>query len=257
MDNDRVGHSIRSGWRDSVNSVIVFSMRDKLRRILLFAFNHRFLALARWEFHFQAIRLWGAVTAQRGRIRRDVATRVRPLFVNLGSGPRGHNDPHWVNVDGFRDEAVRYLIDFTRPLPFDSASVEGVFCEHVVEHFSFDDGIKLAAEVHRILRPGGCFRVVVPDAELVMRRYFDAPDELVARCGVAGETAMEVVNTYFRQRYEHQFLYDWATMEKMLRSAGFDRIVRAAFDRSSLCEPLVLDDKKYEWESLYVEAQRF
>jgi len=233
-----------------------FSMRDKLRRSLLFFFSHRFLALARWEFHFLGLRLWSLVTAQRSRIHHDVAGRGRPLFLNLGCGPRGRDDPHWVNVDGFRDKSVRYLVDFTRPLPFDVDSFEGVFCEHVLEHFSFGEGVALAADVYRILRPGGCFRVIVPDAELIMRRYFDAPSELIARRGTSGETAMEVVNTYFRQRYEHQFLYDCGTMQKMLLRAGFDQVTRASFGRGIFCEPLVLDDQKYEWESLYVEARR-
>lgn len=114
----------------------------------------------------------------------------------------------------------------------------------------------MAAEVYRILRPGGCFRVIVPDGELILRRYFDAPSELIARRGTDGNTVMQVVNAYFRQRYEHQFLYDWPTMERMLRSAGFGQVVRASFGRSSFSEPLLLDDEKYAWESLYVEARK-
>ena len=59
---------------------------------------------------------------------------------------------------------------------------------------------------------------------------------------------------YFRQRYEHQFVYDWPTMEKMLLRAGFAVVYRSAFGQGRHCLPIVLDDKKYEWESLYVEA---
>ena len=65
---------------------------------------------------------------------------------------------------------------------------------------------------------------------------------------------MEIVNLYFRQRYEHQFLYDWSTMEKMLLGAGFETVCRAAFGQGRHCLPVILDDEKYEWESLYVEA---
>ena len=65
---------------------------------------------------------------------------------------------------------------------------------------------------------------------------------------------MEIVNVYFRQRYEHQFVYDWQTMEKMLSKAGFDVVCRSAFGQGRKCLPIVLDDKKYDWESLYVEA---
>ena len=225
-----------------------------MRDFLLFLFSHRFLAVARWDAHFVRLRAWNAITLQRCRIRNFLSHRGTPLFLNLGSGPRGVDDAHWLNVDGFRDQKVQYLLDFGRQLPFPNESFDGVFCEHVIEHFSLEDGRKLAREVSRILRFGGCFRVVVPDAELIMRRYFDAPDELVERRGAGEATPMEVVNMCFRQRYEHQFLYDWSTMEKMLLSAGFETVSRAAFGQGRHCPSAILDDKKYEWESLYVEA---
>jgi predicted SAM-dependent methyltransferase len=174
--------------------------------------------------------------------------------LNLGSGPRGIDDPHWLNVDGFRDRNVHYMLDCSRPLPFREDSFNGVFCEHVIEHFSLEDGERIAREIYRVLQPRGCFRVIVPDAELILRRYFDCPDEMIARRAAHGATAMEVVNLYFRQRYEHQFLYDWVTMQAMLCRAGFQRVLRSAFGVSASCSGAVLDDKKYEWESLYVDA---
>jgi hypothetical protein len=67
---------------------------------------------------------------------------------------------------------------------------------------------------------------------------------------------MGIVNSYFRQRYEHQFLYDWITLEKMLHDAGFDRAIRTSYGKGKLCQELVLDDQKYECESLYVEGRK-
>jgi predicted SAM-dependent methyltransferase len=226
-----------------------------VRDFLLFFFSHRFLAVARWDAHFARLRAWNAITLQRLRVRNFLARSETPLFLNLGSGPRGVDNVHWLNVDGFRDQKVHYLLDLGRQLPFPTESFDGVFCEHVLEHFSLEDGLKLAREVYRILRFGGSFRVVVPDGELIMRRYFDAPDQLVEWRGAGQETPMEIVNMYFRQRYEHQFLYDWPTMEKVLLSAGFGTVSRAAFGQGRHCPPsTILDDKKYEWESLYVEG---
>nr|UXE45154.1 hypothetical protein Hi04_10k_c4335_00013 [uncultured bacterium] len=232
-------------------------MTATVRKFLLFLFSHRVLATARWDLHLLRIRIWHAITWQKRRLRHCVARHPAPLFLNLGSGPRGIDDAHWINVDGFREKHVHFLIDLTRTLPFADESFDGVFCEHVLEHFSFNDAKKLAREVRRILRPNGFFRIVVPDAELILRRYFDAPKELVARRGGGSDqTPMEVVNCYFRQRYEHEFLHDWATLEKLLRCAGFVTVSRASFRRGVRCEAIVLDDPKYEWESLYVEAQK-
>jgi predicted SAM-dependent methyltransferase len=226
-----------------------------MRRLLLFFFSHRTLAVARWDLGLLGVRLRAALTGQRARIRRFVAARSSPVLLNLGAGPRGVDDAHWVNVDGAPDAGVRFLVDFQRPLPFDDASFDGVFCEHVLEHFSQEDGARLAAEVRRILRPGGVFRVVVPDAEFVLKSYLEDPQALVAERGEGEGTAMEMVNSYFRQRYEHQFMYDWPTLEQTLQRAGFSRVVRSRFRDPASCSPVRIDDEKYARESLYVEAR--
>lgn len=224
-----------------------------LRQIALSLFSHRLLSIARWDLHFVRVRLSNCLKGNTTRISAFLDTRQRPLMLNLGSGPRGLNDPNWVNVDGFADRNVHFVIDFSRPLPFADGTFDGVFCEHVVEHFSFVDGQRLCAEVARILKPGGCFRVIVPDAERIMRCYFEEPLELVGRRG-GDMTPMEAVNSYFRQGYEHQFLYDWISLERMLAGAGFGGVARMQPGQTSSSLPIAIDDSKYAWESLYAEA---
>lgn len=226
-----------------------------MRRFLLFLFTHRLLAIARWDLHFIRLRIRNTLMGQTRALPRFLAGRSRPLFLNLGSGPRGIQSGHWINVDGFADRNVHFLLDLGRPLPFPSDSLDGIFSEHVFEHFTLEEGERLAREAQRVLRPGGCLRIVVPDARLVLQRYFEAPDTLVAHRGHdPGVTAMEVVNSYFRQRYEHQFLYDWETLDRMLARAGFGTRVQSAAGEATFCPELAVDDEKYAWESLYVEA---
>jgi predicted SAM-dependent methyltransferase len=225
-----------------------------MRKFMLFLFSHRFLAIGRWEFHFVKQRFWGFLTFQNARIGKFLSTREAPVYLNLGSGPRGLDDAHWVNIDGFADRNVHHLADITRRLPFPDACFAGVFCEHVMEHFPQEEGEALAREILRVLVPGGCFRIVVPDAERIMRLYFDAPDELVAMRGEEQATPMEVVNSYFRQRYEHQFLYDSATLTAMLKRAGFTDATREVFRSGKVSALFERDDVKYRPESLYMDA---
>lgn len=223
------------------------------RDLLLFFFSHRTLALLRWDVHFIRVRMGNWLA------RRNPAVLVgakRPLYLNLGSGPRGLADAKWVNVDGYRDLNVHYVMDFSKPLPFPPDSFDGIFCEHVLEHFDLESGVTLLRQCFRVLRPGGCLRLVVPDGEKIMRSYFDSPGELVSRRQSQTQCAMEAVNSYFRQRYEHQCLYDWKLMEHQLRQAGFSEVLRASFRQSTLCSDIAIDDEKYEWESLYVEASK-
>lgn len=230
-------------------------VKGAFRKLALGLFSHRVLALARWDLYLLRMRGMNALTLQKRRIRERMAAGQRPLYLNLGSGPRGLRDDHWVNVDGVIDRNVDYLVDFNRTLPFPDESFDGIFSEHVLEHFTLADGEQLAREAHRVLRPSGCFRIVAPDAALIMRHYFDRPDELLAHRGPgAGQTAMEVINAHFHQRYEHQFVYDFPTLERMLLRAGYRTVERVSYRQSRHCPSIVLDDEKYEWESLYVEA---
>jgi predicted SAM-dependent methyltransferase len=233
-------------------------MKDFLLRL----FSHRTLAGIRWDLHMLRVRIGNCVKGSPKKLRAFVAKRQEPVLLNLGSGPRGLATPNWINVDAFPDTNVHFLLDFNRQLPFTNESLDGVFCEHVLEHFSIEDGLKLLKEIHRSLKPGGCVRIIVPDAPWVMRTYFDNPTELVRhRTGGTdpadlNATPMEIVNLYFRQRYEHHFLYDFSTMHKMLTEAGFATVHHTAFKKSTLREDLALDDPKYEAESLYVEARK-
>src|SRR5215831_20591664 len=92
--------------------------RYLMRKILLWLFSHRFLAIGRWDTHFLLLRLRNTLTRQRTRIAAFMASRLSPRYLNLGSGPRGLDDAHWVNVDGFADKNVHFLIDISRALPF-------------------------------------------------------------------------------------------------------------------------------------------
>ncbi|OGS94875.1 MAG: hypothetical protein A3H31_04255 [Gallionellales bacterium RIFCSPLOWO2_02_FULL_57_47] len=65
---------------------------------------------------------------------------------------------------------------------------------------------------------------------------------------------MEAVNSYFRQRYEHQIAYDEELLKYQFLLAGFSQVSRASFGNGKVSGAVIIDDKKYEWESLYMEA---
>jgi predicted SAM-dependent methyltransferase len=227
-----------------------------MRKILLFLLSHRCLAILRCDAHFIAVRLRNWIIGQNGRISTFLAGRTHPVLLNLGSGPRGRSDAHWVNVDGYRDRNVHFSIDLRRRLPFRDNSFDGVFSEHVLEHFTQEEGFALLREVLRVLRPCGVFRIVVPDGEFVLRTYLEAPHELVSYRGEGDETAMEMVNSFFRQRYEHQFMFDRETLKRLLSKAGFRDVTPSAFGRTESQLALAIDDEKYARESLYIEARK-
>jgi predicted SAM-dependent methyltransferase len=221
------------------------------RRILLFFFSHSLLAMARRDLHLLLVRLRNFLTRKDAMLRKQAAS-ARPMFVNLGSGLHGIADPHWINLGGYQNKNIQFLMNFKRPLPFADGSLDGVFCEHVFETFTQDGAERLARELKRCLRPSGVLRVVVLDAERIMATYFQAPQILIGRRQTT--TAIEAVNSYFRQWYDHHFLYDYPSIKLMLKRAGFATVIRSKYRAGILSNDIVLDDPKYEWESLYVEA---
>ena len=231
-------------------------MKAMLKPLILSLLSHRTAAVLRWDLHFLKLRIGTTLGGTASKIAQQIAGSPRPLYLNLGSGPRGIASPHWINIDGYPDTNVQHLVDISRRLPIPDNSFDGIFSEHVQEHFSLDDGIALLRECHRILVPGGWLRIVMPDAEKIMRTYFDNPSELMSHRPAPSGIAMETVNDYFRQRYEHQCLYDFDLARHALEAAGFTHVTRSSFTDGRSPREMILDDSKYAWESLYVEAAK-
>jgi predicted SAM-dependent methyltransferase len=73
----------------------------------------------------------------------------------------------------FPDE-VRYG-DITKGLPgIRDNSCDAVYCSHVLEHLSLEDFHKALHNTYRMLKPGGIFRLVMPDLEKCVEFYTHA-----------------------------------------------------------------------------------
>lgn len=226
-----------------------------MRKVALFFLSHRTLALLRWDLHFLQVRLINFLTWRTGRMQKKLENLSTPVYLNLGSGPRGVFDEHWLNIDGFNDTNVDYLCNFSRRLPFNDNSFDGIFCEHVLEHFTYEDGRMLLSQCLRILKKGGVLRVIVPDGEKILSSYFHHPDIIVEYKQSPNGFPMEAVNQWFYQRYEHQCIYDSAWLIDSLQKTGFATVVRTEYKKSQgINNDIILDDPKYKWESLYIEA---
>lgn len=227
-----------------------------MRKVLLFVFSHRTLALIRWDLHFLRIRFDNFIFFRSVRLLKCIRkNNSHPLYLNLGSGPRGLDSDNWINIDGFKDTNVHFLCDFNRPFPFEPDTFDGIFCEHVLEHFTYEDGRALMIECKRILKNDGVIRIIVPDGRKIQTWYLNEPEWLVKYKQTISGLPMEAVNSFFYQRYEHQCIYDAHLLIDSLLKAGFRSAELSSFETTVTgAKNLVLDDSKYRLESLYVEA---
>ena len=105
------------------------------------------------------------------------------------------------------------------------------------------------------MKKDGVLRIVVPDGNKILTAYFKEPERIVKYKQAETGFPMEAVNTWFYQRYEHQCIYDSAYLMDSLLKAGFTRAKHTSFNNTMAgANSIVLDDPKYSWESLYVEA---
>jgi predicted SAM-dependent methyltransferase len=202
----------------------------------------------------------------RNRAGQLASPRIKGLrYLNLGCGPNGNEA--FINLDYFWRPHIDVCWDFNAGLPFGDASMQGIFSEHCLEHFSFRDGLSLLRECHRVLAPGGIMRVVVPDGEHYLRTYVRALEgDAAARFPFEADKGwdgcdspiLHVNRVFYTDRespFGHQVIYDYALLEVLLRRVGFASVCRAEFGRGEDVT-LLIDTEGRRPESLYLEARR-
>ena len=78
-----------------------------------------------------------------------------PKILNLGGGGNCLNECLTVDIDPRADSYV----DLRQALPFADKSIDGIFCEEVIEHLSELDGAAMLCECLRIMKPGAVIRI--------------------------------------------------------------------------------------------------
>lgn len=231
------------------------TIRDGLMRIGQTAFSEELLLRLRFEIVVLAARGKAWVSPAQRRIRKQLQAR-RGLRVDVGAGP--FDRAGWISIDAQFHPDV--LADVSRGLPLADGSASMVFIEHVFEHLQHPGQTRLfLSEAYRVLEPGGHLRVIVPDAEKVIRAYADGDQSLLQDLASTDEplTPIEVVNKLFRERASHQFAWDYAHLERELVHAGFEDVRRAGWRDSPIEELNIdLDEAPRRRQSLYVEATR-
>lgn len=186
--------------------------------------------------------------AELARLTRECSGRI-----NLGCG--SHPLPGWTNIDGGdgqwfdapQNDAVIPLDVFDALAAIPDASCDYVYSEHFYEHFTLNDGFRMACEWARILKPGGVVRLATPDLAQEARIYLgqqqpaDRETFLRHKRRWLGDRHLAESRRFltpamlfnFGTRLDgHQFIYDFETLQHQLHAAGFDPVTRESFGHS-------------------------
>lgn len=163
-------------------------------------------------------------------------------------------------------DPVRYG-NIVKGLPLPAECAKGVYASHVLEHLAYDDCIRALQNTYRLLRPGGIFRLIVPDLESAGQQYVDS---LKGRSPEANEVFMEVtslgrkvsprgIGAWIYSLFNssrHLWMWDYPAMARALEEQRFRDIRRCTFNDSE--DPMfagVEDRLRFEG-ALAIEARR-
>ena len=183
--------------------------------------------------------------------------------------------------------------NLARGIPFEDQSFDVVYHSHFLEHLERAAAPGFLRECHRVLKPGGILRVVVPDLELFLRRYSTATEELDRGDSLTAESEHEcAVYKLFDQMVRsevsgaaeqkpwvrsierlirgnaastgenHRWMYDRHSLARILVRAGFAEVERQSAATSAIAgwEGCFLDydqnGQGWKPNSLYLEARK-
>jgi SAM-dependent methyltransferase len=122
-------------------------------------------------------------------------------------------------------------------LPVVAGSADAAYCSHVLEHLALDEFRATLRNVHTYLRPGGTFRMVLPDLAWLVREYSNSSDPYAAsrfmRESYLGLESQDdgprkLMRSFFG-RSAHLWMWDDKNLAAELAAAGFINIRRAQF----------------------------
>ena len=140
------------------------------------------------------------------------------IKVNLGCGWRNFGSD-WHHVDGGDYEHLDLHDIFN--LPFKDNTVDIIYASHVIEYFDRNDVEDIIGQWRKKLKPGGIFRVAVPDFEAMVGLYYHSGYSIETFLGpLYGKMPMGDETIY------HKTAYDFSSLKKVLLNVGFSKVER-------------------------------
>ncbi len=182
-----------------------------------------------------------------GWINTDITTHIRISRIPLAA--TALNWAGRISAERFEQHQrgvfnkVDYL-DVSQRFPFDSNSVSAVYSTHMLEHLPLDIATNCVRESLRVLKPGGIFRVGVPDLDIAIETYDPSdPDPFVLKVFEAQQSW---------QKDRHSWMYNEVSLAAFLRAAGFSEPRRRGFQEGDCPDLELLDNRPNE--TLFMEA---
>jgi predicted SAM-dependent methyltransferase len=116
---------------------------------------------------------------------------------------------------------------------------DNIYCSHVFEHMTKEDMQKALKNIYFMLKPGGCFRLIVPNLETRAQKYLknQDTDAFIESMGFGRKKNNRSFKDLLRKLFGnsgHLWMYDNKSMQKYLTEAGFKNIRKSKIGDSGI-----------------------
>ena len=160
----------------------------------------------------------------------------------------------WLNTDYDPELPMVMHLDARQHFPFKEETFDYIFSEHVIEHISYWDGVKMLTECFRVLKRSGRIRISTPDLAFLIDLTKPDKSELQRAyirwaantfiCGAPDDNEVFVINNFVRN-WGHTFIYDENTLRGAMTSAGFKKISKCDLHESEYAALRNLENEKH------------
>ena len=149
----------------------------------------------------------------------------KEIKLHLGCGKK--YIPGFIHIDLDSFPHIDYRHEISELPMFGNNSVGLIYVCHAFEYFDRQEARQVLKEWRRVLKPGGTLRLAVPDFEAIVKAYLKYKKDLDHR-GILGPLygRIEIKTKKGKKIFYHKTVYDFNSLKKMLKAAGFKNIRR-------------------------------
>ncbi len=204
------------------------------------------------------------------------------LKLNLGCGDQTPDG--WINVDyalgawlikiplfslinqklklfKFRWKDGIFIHDLRKTFPWQNNSVDVIYSSHTLEHLSKTEGQHFLTECHRVLKPNGIIRIIVPDLKSIVNRYLDnkiAAEELLDELSVGYDSAEDgIIKKIIAPliRFPHKCMYDSPALLRVMSDLGY-QVAEKQYVESEIDDIRTIEDINRTVEAVIIEGRK-
>ena len=142
-----------------------------------------------------------------------------------------------INQNKFPKEVI--YGDITKKPLCQPGEADNIFCSHTLEHMAFEEMKTALSNIYTMLKPGGCFRLIVPSLEAKVKKYMkdNNANNFIKDIGMGEISKPKKIFSKIRSLFgnsKHLWMYDNKSMSKELENKKFENINICQFGDSNI-----------------------